>query len=93
MGLMWLLGDVSLLAANASSALLDAKYSRDFERDADAYAVAVLDSNAIPRTRLTRMLERLQASAAKIGPTGAGAFDYLSSHPITAERISAIQRQ
>ena len=35
----WLVGDVSTLLAAAPTALLQAKYSRDFERDADAYAV------------------------------------------------------
>jgi Zn-dependent protease with chaperone function len=90
-GLTWLLGDVSMLAAGASSALLQAKYSRDLEREADAYAADVLDRNDIPRAHFTRILQRLQESAeAKLG-RNPGVFDYLSSHPLTSERIEAIQ--
>jgi Zn-dependent protease with chaperone function len=90
--LTWMLGDVSGLAASASSALLDAKYSRDFERDADAFAIALLDDNQIPRTHFVRMLERLERSAsADTGEAGSGTvMSYLSSHPVTRERIAAV---
>ena len=87
-----MLGDVSALAASASSALLDAKYSRDFERDADEFAIALLDDNQIPRDRFVRILERLEEAAQKAGAAGGGVFSYLSSHPVTGERIESIKR-
>lgn len=91
--LTWMLGDVSGLAAGASSALLDAKYSRDFERDADAFAIALLDDNQIPRDHFVRMLERLEEAGRRSGAAGGGGvFNYLSSHPITSERIESIKR-
>ena len=90
--LTWFVGDVSFLAAALPTALLQAKYSRDFERDADAYALDVLDANGIERERFARMLERLGQSA---GTRDAGFDDsavmgYLSSHPVTRERLEAM---
>jgi Zn-dependent protease with chaperone function len=92
-GLRWLLGDVSAVAAQVSSTLLDAKYSRDFEREADEYAVRLLDENAIPRDHFVRMLERLEAASARRGmDQGGSLLAYLSSHPVTGERIAAIRQ-
>ena len=84
----WLLGDASMLAAAAPAALLQARYSRDLEREADRHAIAVLDVNDIPRVHFVRVLERLQASAS--APAGGGMLEYLSSHPVTSDRIAAI---
>ncbi len=91
-GLSWLLGDVSAVAAQVSSTLLDAKYSRDFEREADAYAVGLLDENGIARDHFVRMLRHLEEAAARRGTAGGGALlAYLSSHPVTADRIESIR--
>jgi Zn-dependent protease with chaperone function len=91
-GISWLLGDISALAASASSALLEAKYSRDFEREADAYAVRLLDDNGIPRDNFVRMLERLDQFARQRGATlEDGVTGYLSSHPVTRDRIESIR--
>ena len=84
----WLIGDVSMLAAAAPAALLQARYSRELEREADRHAAAVLDANGIPRAHFVRILERLQASTG--GEAAGGMLDYLSSHPVTSERIAAI---
>src|SRR5688572_25703110 len=91
MGLSWLLGDVNALAAGVSSALLDAKYSRDFEREADAFAVALLDDNQLSREHFVRILERLERSAGEAIASG-GVSSYLSSHPVTRDRIEAISK-
>ena len=90
----WYVGDVSFLAAAAPTALLQAKYSRDFERDADGYAIRVLDDNGVSRDHLAGMLTSLEESARS---RGAGSGDgsvlgYLSSHPVTRERIDAVRR-
>lgn len=87
-----LIGDVSMLAAVAPTALLQAKYSRDLEREADAHAISVLDINGISREHFARMLERLEASAREHGAGDEGSLvDYLSSHPVTRERIERVQ--
>lgn len=90
----WYIGDVSSLLAAAPAALLQANYSRDFEREADAYAVAMLKANGIAPARLADLLERLEASRHKAAPAAgeeASFSDYLSSHPATAERLRALR--
>jgi predicted Zn-dependent protease len=87
----WLLGDISMLAAAAPTALLQARYSRDLEREADRYASEVLDLNGIPRRHFVRILERLEAAAREQGASEDGSLlGYLSSHPVTRERIEAV---
>ena len=88
----WLVGDVSMLAAAAPTALLQAKYSRDLEREADAYAVGVLRLNDISTAHFARMLERLEESAGGGETVAGGTLDYLSSHPVTSERIERVRQ-
>jgi predicted Zn-dependent protease len=78
-------GDVSAIAATASSSLLEASYSRDLEREADAYAIEILRANRIPLKHLADMLRRLETSAGIVGTSSA--LRYLSTHPATDERI------
>lgn len=70
------------LAAAAPTVLLQAKYSRDNEREADRYAIELMRSAGLePRyfgTILARMEER--------GPRRGGLPAFLSSHPATEER-------
>jgi predicted Zn-dependent protease len=90
--ILLVVGDVSALAAAAPAALLNARYSRDLEREADAYAVGALRAIGVSPTRLADMLERMEADHAKAGqesPTGA--FSYLSTHPTTEERLATLR--
>jgi Zn-dependent protease with chaperone function len=87
----WYVGDVSSLAAAAPTALLQANYSRGFERDADAYAARALAQSGIPLRHLADILERLEASRGRRGHSNA--LDYLSSHPATAERLQRLRGQ
>ncbi|HWY25940.1 MAG TPA: M48 family metallopeptidase [Nevskia sp.] len=94
-------GDVSALLATVPTALLQTRYSREFEAQADDYAARMMLANGIPPSRLADMLERLSAQrhdrngkgqAAKPGkPDEAEAPDYLSSHPATVERIQRLR--
>ena len=88
----WLVGDVSAIVAAAPTALLQAKYSRDLEREADSYALVALRVNGIPTEHFAVMLERLEHSAEDPGGITAGALDYLSSHPVTSERIERVRQ-
>jgi Zn-dependent protease with chaperone function len=92
-GISMLLGDISAVAATASTVLLEAKYSRDLERDADTYAVRLLDENGIPREHFARMLERLEEAARSrgAGASGGPGTSYLSSHPVTQERLESLR--
>jgi Zn-dependent protease with chaperone function len=98
----WYIGDVSSVAAGAPTLLLQARYSRGHEREADNYGAAMLKVNGISPRRLAEMLARLEAAhrskaekAADKEPGTQAAnkrriSDYLASHPATAERIEAL---
>lgn len=94
--LAWYIGDVSSVAAGLPALLLQARYSREHEREADRYAATVLNANGIPAQRLGDMLMRLEASHAnknrgKNGQPDDKVMDYLASHPATRERIEALK--
>nr|WP_315398392.1 M48 family metallopeptidase [uncultured Duganella sp.] len=91
-GATMLFGDVSSLLATAPALLLDMKYSRDAERDADDYAIAMMQRNGIALAHLLAVFERLQAWQQQ-QQAGAqdGAETYLSSHPAGAERIARVR--
>jgi Zn-dependent protease with chaperone function len=84
----WFLGDVSSIAAAAPAALLEANYSRDLEREADAFAMDVLKDNGIPLRHLADMLRRLESASGASGMSSA--LRYLSTHPATDERIAQL---
>jgi Zn-dependent protease with chaperone function len=86
----FLIGDYAGIVAGAPAAMLEAKYSRDLEREADAYGAALLRAHDIPPGYLAVMLERLEASQGGSQPGGLG---YLSSHPATEERLDALRGQ
>jgi Zn-dependent protease with chaperone function len=79
-----LFGDASGLLATLPALLLDLKYSRDAEYEADAYAAALMKAGGLDPGRLGLALER----AAGNEPVY---HVYLSSHPATAERIARLR--
>jgi Zn-dependent protease with chaperone function len=86
--LVGVFGDVSgatSLAAAAPTVLVDAAYSRDFEREADAFAFRWMSAHQVPPERLGDLLERL---AARHGEAAGG---FLASHPDLQERIRALR--
>jgi Zn-dependent protease with chaperone function len=87
----WYLGDINAIVAAAPAALLEAKYSRDLERDADRYASTFLQANGLQTSLLADILQKLEASRPGGGFSGATA--YLSSHPTTDERIRVLREQ
>jgi Zn-dependent protease with chaperone function len=81
------LGDIGSMSALASAApgLVQAKHSRDFEREADVYARAWLAKEGIASTRfddiLCRMTQGRDGKQREIP-------EFLSSHPGTTERVN-----
>lgn len=61
----WWIGDVSSLLAAAPAAILGAKYSRDMEREADYYGVALMRKNGLSSCYLATILGKLEASFAE----------------------------
>ncbi|MBP0599245.1 M48 family metallopeptidase [Herbaspirillum sp. LeCh32-8] len=84
-----LFGDVSAVLANIPTLLVDMKYSRDFEREADDYAIAMFRANGMPRQKLAYVFERLDERSHG-DDSGSSIPPYLSSHPATPDRIRHI---
>ena len=81
------LGDqtsLTTLAATAPTLLLQAKFSREFEREADDFALDYLARRGIPLETFAAILQRMEEKR----PGGKDAPDYLSTHPASRERIA-----
>jgi Zn-dependent protease with chaperone function len=78
-------GDVSSIIATVPTVMLDMKYSRDAEREADDYAIAMMKANGIPLSQLSDSFERMKTKEGEAPPP------YLSSHPSTDDRITHIK--
>jgi Zn-dependent protease with chaperone function len=87
----WYVGDLSSVVAAAPTVVLEAKYSRDFEREADDFAALTLRQNAIDTRYLADILERLESSRGEDTTASRTIRDYLSSHPATAERLMRLR--
>ena len=72
------------LAAAAPTLLLQTKYSREHEREADSYAIEVMKKNGIEPRHFAAILARLEGEAPRRG----GLPGFLSSHPATEERAA-----
>lgn len=88
---------ITSLSATLPTALVNASFSRDFEREADNAAIDYLRRENIPLRRYADILSRLQAQLdARHGKTSAGddkVRNYLSTHPDTDERIRMIMAE
>jgi Zn-dependent protease with chaperone function len=82
-----LIGDISStssLVAALPAVLVSATHSRQFESEADDFAFEWLDRHRIPRRYFAAMLKSLEEQ----GREESGQISYLSSHPLTADRIA-----
>jgi Zn-dependent protease with chaperone function len=81
-----LIGDFSTLLALAPALLAEQSYSRDFEREADQYALTILRGARLDPSPMARFFERVaEQRKESAGSPVAIAF---SSHPADAERIA-----
>lgn len=82
-------GDLSTLTTFAGTIpflLLQRGYSREFEEEADEYALGLLAAARIDRRYFVSILKKLEDAR----PTAGQDFTYLSTHPSTGDRISKI---
>ncbi len=77
----------STLAAALPTMLVHARYSREFETEADDYAYGFLVSHRIPTQAFADMLTRLDSEQ-----ESSVAETFLSSHPSTQERVERFRR-
>jgi Zn-dependent protease with chaperone function len=84
-----LMGDVASIGGMASGIpifLLDSHYSRTFEEDADSFAFTALANQGIDPAAFVRAIQALERIRPDVGK--GDQLRYLSSHPLTAERIA-----
>ncbi|MBW2172447.1 MAG: M48 family metallopeptidase [Deltaproteobacteria bacterium] len=68
-------------------------YSREFEREADRYALNYLRSSGIPTTHFAKLIRRIdQKMVAKSETSDDKWLDYLSTHPMTEERLKDFEQ-
>ena len=77
---------VSSYAAALPAFLLEARYSRAFEREADQVGFAVMDKTGIDRAHFVRFLTRMEREH------GSNVPGFLSTHPRADERTGAAER-
>ena len=88
-GVILVTGDLSSstsLVAAVPTILAETSYSRAFEREADAYAVAYLRERDIDTIHFANLLRRMEESADDTGIPG-----FLSTHPTTKDRAQALE--
>jgi Zn-dependent protease with chaperone function len=88
------LASITALAATLPVVLVDASFSRGFEREADDAAIAWMRTAGVEPRRYAEILGRLQAQMdvknGVKGNTKSPVRNYLTSHPDTGERIRRI---
>ena len=68
--------------------LTELAYSREFEREADRYALDWLRSNAIPTAHFSTLMRRINKKMkSMLDDSGKDWLNYLSTHPLSEERI------
>jgi Zn-dependent protease with chaperone function len=84
---------VSELFLGLPVVLTELAYSRDFEREADQYALNYLTSQAIHPARFADMLQRIdQRDGEQVpGESNERWTGYLATHPPTADRVKAFR--
>jgi Zn-dependent protease with chaperone function len=93
---LWL-GDAPGAMAAVPAIMLGQKHSRDFEREADQYAIDMMRANGRPLGPMAALFETMAAAKANYagededGEPQEPVEDYLSSHPSDAERIAKLR--
>jgi len=84
-----LTGDVSTISAGLPTALLQMRYSRDFELEADAFALSAMQKACIPPKVFAEILQRMQAKQVGGKESAASLLvqSMLASHPDAETRI------
>ncbi|WP_159436552.1 M48 family metallopeptidase [Pseudovibrio sp. Tun.PSC04-5.I4] len=77
------------IIASLGETMLDSSYSRDMEREADAFAISMLEQAQVGSTGLAGFLKKI-ASEHEAENSLTKALSFLSSHPPTRERVDAL---
>lgn len=85
-------GDLSSVASLGTwlpAVLVDSKYSRSFETEADEFSFDYLKRHDIPTDSFADILQRMESKSGSKGDLA----NFLSTHPATQERIQNLRRQ
>jgi len=88
-GLLW--GDFSGVAASVPIVVGVLSYSREFEREADEFAIAFLRTQRLSARPLYRFFVNVHRWQGH--PEGGRIPDFLSTHPSTEERLDRLRRE
>jgi predicted Zn-dependent protease len=88
-GLFGDLSSIAGLSAALPTFLVQQKYTRKFEREANAYAAETLRARGISAVHLANILKRLFESG---GRSQSSLLDHLSSHPLPRNASSRSPR-
>lgn len=82
----YVIGDFSAFAATLTHQLISLSYSREYENQADEYAIQLLHQNKISTLPLAKLLEKIskQNNEGNIP-------EFLSTHPVTEERVKKLR--
>lgn len=81
------IGAASGLAATLPVILLQTSYSRKFEHEADDYAFDYMQANNIDTKHFATILQKITGELENHQTDEESVFDYLSTHPMTKDRI------
>jgi Zn-dependent protease with chaperone function len=81
-------GDFSTIAAGVGTFLEVQRYTRENEREADAYAAAVMRENGIDPAVMAEFFRRIQAKEGSAEPPA-----FVSSHPGHEDRVRFFEQQ
>ncbi len=86
-GFSLMFGDASSVLAGLGSQLTTLSYNRDYEREADLYAIEQLERNHFSAKGMVELFDALK----KEGDLP-GSLEFLSTHPVTEERLAEAKK-
>jgi Zn-dependent protease with chaperone function len=81
----YITGDISFLTSTIPTILINSSYSREFEHEADEYAVQELNDMNISTKYIATLFEALEKKSG--GDENATVMSMFTSHPLTSQRI------
>jgi Zn-dependent protease with chaperone function len=81
----YITGDISVLASTIPTILINSNYSREFEHEADVYAVESLKDMNVSTKYIATLFEALEEKDAE--DENSTAMSMFASHPLTSKRI------
>ncbi len=82
----YITGDVSVLASTIPTVLINSSYSREFEHEADVYAVKELNEMNVSTEYISKLFEMLDKKYGNDN-NSSDIMGMFASHPLTSERI------